>query len=190
MHDWKNPDYLKNGNSIQQNCFWILHDLNIIHLLLEYDPLVVGTIPIGINIEGSDIDIICNVEDFTVFHQLIIDNFSCFSSFQYHKKVHSYTAGFIYENVPIEIYAEKKDTVLQNGFRHMMIEYRLLRLADKYFRQQIIKLKEEGYKTEPAFGKLLHMEHPYEDLLLICDFNDEQLKNMLKKNGIGLLTDN
>ena len=48
----------------------------------------------------------------------------------------------------------------------MIIEYKILELHGEVFRQEIIKLKSKGLKTEPAFAKLLGLVgNPYEELL-------------------------
>jgi len=48
----------------------------------------------------------------------------------------------------------------------MLIENKILEQEGKQFRKKIIALKEQGYKTEPAFATLLGLEgNPYEALL-------------------------
>ena len=48
----------------------------------------------------------------------------------------------------------------------MIIEHKILQENDEKFRRDIIKLKERGLKTEPAFAKLLGLEgNPYQALL-------------------------
>ncbi|MNF07767.1 hypothetical protein D3C80_2080160 [compost metagenome] len=48
----------------------------------------------------------------------------------------------------------------------MVIEDQILRSRDENFRLEIIKLKESGIKTEPAFGLLLGLNgNVYQELL-------------------------
>ena len=48
----------------------------------------------------------------------------------------------------------------------MLIEYRLLRERGEMFRQEIIALKKQGHKTEPAFAIALGLKgDPYRELL-------------------------
>ncbi len=48
----------------------------------------------------------------------------------------------------------------------MITEHAILKEKGKNFKQEIIKLKASGLKTEPAFAKLLGIEgDPYEELL-------------------------
>jgi hypothetical protein len=48
----------------------------------------------------------------------------------------------------------------------MLIEHSLLTEKGEHFRQEIIKLKRQGLKTEPAFAKLLGLDgDPYKAIL-------------------------
>ncbi|MNL87641.1 hypothetical protein D3C87_2168830 [compost metagenome] len=48
----------------------------------------------------------------------------------------------------------------------MIIEHKILQSKGENFRLKIIKLKQKGYKTEPAFGFLLDLKgNPYQELL-------------------------
>lgn len=175
-------EYLKDGTLSQKKAYNILASTKILSLLKQYTPLVAGTIPIGIDIEGSDIDIVCNAENLEDFRDKVQQNFAYCHSF--YDKTDSnenvYTAVFKYENMEIEIYAKSQPSHLQNGYRHMIIEERLLRLGGEIFKDQIINLKKSGYKTEPAFGILLDLKNPYEDLLRMEHLTDEELKLYFK----------
>ena len=71
------------------------------------------------------------------------------------------TAGF-----KIEIFGQNIPVREQNGYRHMITEYEILQSKGENFRREIIKLKQQGYKTEPAFGLLLGLKgDPYSALL-------------------------
>ena len=68
--------------------------------------------------------------------------------------------------VEIEIFGQNVPTELQNGYKHMIIEDKILQSRDENFRLEIIKLKQNGYKTEPAFAFLLGLNgDPYAELL-------------------------
>lgn len=66
----------------------------------------------------------------------------------------------------VEIFGQTTPTRSQFAYRHMIIEYNLLNKYGEAFRQQIIELKQEGYKTEPAFAIALDLTgNPYLELL-------------------------
>lgn len=70
------------------------------------------------------------------------------------------------EDTLIEIYATDIDTEKQNGYLHMIKEYEILQARNDSFKMEIIKLKKQGIKTEPAFCKLLNISgDPYVELL-------------------------
>ena len=62
----------------------------------------------------------------------------------------------------------------------MLVESRILRLAGQNFKEQIVNLKQSGYKTEPAFGYLLHLEEPYVDLLTLSQKTDSELSAIIR----------
>lgn len=181
MKNFKDIEYLKNGTVKQKSCYRVLREINILDILRNYDPIVVGTIPISVDIKNSDIDIICYGQNLFEIQNLIKLRFSSYNAFS-DKLDRAYVANFEYAEFLIEIYAEPTPTLEQNGYRHMLVEDRILRLMGNQFRQEIIRLKLEGYKTEPAFGELLKLDNPYLDLLKLESLTDEELKSQILAN--------
>jgi len=177
--DWHNIEYLLSGNKIQKKAYNILKEIGAFSILGNYEPVLVGTIPINIDISGSDLDIICNARDLKDFRKIVTENFSLYKHFSEYFKEDAYISSFIYSDTEIEIYAKNEPSILQNGYRHMLIEYRILNIAGDKFRQHIVQLKEQGYKTEPAFGKTLSLEEPYTELLELEKLSDTELKTLL-----------
>ena len=182
-NDRRNIEYLKAGNSRQQQAYRVLQETNVLSVLKDYDPIVVGTLPIGIDIDGSDIDIVCCVSDFDMFSHTVRQNFAGYDSFEdwTKEKEKAYVASFIYSEQEIEIFAQNKPSDFQNGFRHMVIENRILMLAGESFRKKVIDLKKQGYKTEPAFGILLNLNDPYSDLLNFEKYTDKELSLLIEE---------
>jgi hypothetical protein len=176
--NFKDISYLKKGNTKQRKSYDILSKINIFNILSEFNPILVGTIPIKIDIENSDLDIICEVKDFDNFRKLLEDNFNKYINFttMYDKENTVLVCNFEVEGIEIEIYGSRENTELANGYRHMLIEYRLILLGGEAFRNNIIELKRSGLKTEPAFAKLLDIKgNPYEELLLLEKYSDEEI---------------
>lgn len=176
---FKNIKYLKYGNQFQQSCFHILSELGIVEFLSVYNPLLVGTIPLGINIEGSDADIICCATDLKILQLSVFNEYGAMPGFSDQISDKRYVASFTYSDLPIEIYAEDCPTEIQNGYRHMVIEDRILNIAGEPFKSEIIRLKKSGYKTEPAFGKLLNLDNPYSELLELSEKTYDELYSYL-----------
>ena len=148
----------------------MLSDLRLFSILQEYDPILTGTIPIEINIPGSDLDIICHCKNHDDFKSLIRKEFSHMHSFLIEtkiiNKVNTTIARFTKGGFGIEIFGQNIPSKEQAAYRHMIIEYEILNKMGKEFKSQIIELKNSGIKTEPAFAQLLNLNgDPYEVLL-------------------------
>ncbi|CAH2213473.1 DUF4269 domain-containing protein [Tepidibacter aestuarii] len=181
--NWKDISYLKFGNFKQRKIYEILINTKILNILNDYTPVLVGTIPIGIDIENSDLDLVCKVDNFEIFKEVLINNFKKYRNFKIaHKEENVLVCNFIVNDIEIEIYGSSDDIDKSNGYRHMIIEDRLLNLYGDDFTKQIISLKDKGLKTEPAFAKVLDLQgNPYEQLLLLEMYSDEELYKIYNK---------
>ena len=160
--------YLKSGNERQKKAYQVLTVNSILEKLNIYTPILVGTIPINIDIETSDLDIICDVRDTENFKRDLLKHFELQRYFVMaeNKKLNALKANFLIDGFEIEIFGQNIPTTEQNAYRHLVIEHQLLLEKGEHFRLQIIDLKKQGYKTEPAFAELLGLDgDPYEVLL-------------------------
>lgn len=189
MKKFESIEYLKNGNSRQVQSYKILKSINIFNILKEFNPILVGTIPIGIDIEKSDLDIVCqiNLENKENFKDIIVKYFSQLKKFKITDKFLSdgiILINFFIDNIEIEIYASELISIETNGYRHMIIEDRFLNYASLKFKEMIIALKRDGVKTEPAFAKLLNLNgNPYEELLNLEFLTDKEIIDKLRELG-------
>ncbi|GAA4152456.1 DUF4269 domain-containing protein [Chryseobacterium ginsenosidimutans] len=169
MIDFTTIDYLKKGNEKQKRAFEVLAKYKLFEKLKDYSPILAGTIPIEIDIEASDLDIICEVKNESDFIEFLNQNFQDYKNFILEKVTandeKSIVLNFMLEEFPIEVFGQNKPTTEQNAYRHMIVEYKILQEKGDDFKQKIIELKKKGIKTEPAFGILLGLKNPYEDLL-------------------------
>lgn len=173
MIDFTKIDYLKDGNERQKRAFEVLTKYKVFEKLSNFSPILAGTIPIGIDIDGSDLDIICEVDlrfeegflDEIMFSKLIpLENMATVENIILNDEK-CIVINFMLEEFPIEIFGQNKSTTQQNAYLHMIAEHKILQEKGDDFKQKIIELKKKGIKTEPAFGMLLNLENPYEDLL-------------------------
>jgi hypothetical protein len=166
--DFLDITYLKFGNKKQQKVYRLLVKNKIMEKLSIYTPIFVGTIPINIDIETSDIDIICYVRDKSQFIEALVSYFQNMKGFKVTNNTvfNSTKANFYIDDFEFEIFGQDLESFQQNAYQHMIIEQRLLIEKGEKFRQEIIKLKRQGLKTEPAFAKLLGLDgNPYKELL-------------------------
>lgn len=171
MPDFTRIDYLKDGNERQRRAYEALTKHRFFEKLKEYSPILAGTIPIEIDIEGSDLDLIFEVD--LQFEEDFLDDLMWSRFIPYDVEAEypiingekCITLNFMLDGFPIEIFGQNKPSTQQNAYLHMIAEYKILQEKGEEFKQKIIELKKQGIKTEPAFGILLGLENPYEDLL-------------------------
>jgi len=168
--DFQNIDYLKAGTEQQKKAHTILNNNRILSLLQPFDPILIGTFPLDIAIDTSDLDIACHCPNHDEFISWITKCFGGLKDFSIKQTFisgqNATIANFAIEGFAIEIFGQNFPVKLQNGYRHMIIENGILNQKGEDFRQQIIALKKQGFKTEPAFAQLLGLSgDPYEALL-------------------------
>ncbi len=188
--NWHDITYLKLGNERQKNAYSVLNKLKIFKILRGYNPTLVGTIPIEIDISESDLDIICEVYDLEKYEELVIKSFNKYDNFHIERKtvkgLLTSISYFGYSNFLIEIFGQPKPVIEQNGYRHMIVEKKLLEISRESARKQIIKLKESGLKTEPAFAKYFNLKsNPFDELLKLSRLDKKELILFLKKKYYG-----
>lgn len=172
MKDFRRIEYLQLGNSRQKQAYAELKKIRIFEILQDYDPVLTGTIPIEIDLPGSDLDIICECENHIEFSNLLFKEFGNEKEFELKSRnwsgIRSTIATFKAEKFEIEIFGQNVPTGQQNAYKHMLIEANILAKKGPDFKSQIKELKAGGLKTEPAFAKLLGLKgNPYDALLRI-----------------------
>lgn len=170
MIDFTDISYLENGNKKQKSAFNSLVNNNILNFLASFDPILAGTIPLNIDVEGSDLDIICYWQDKAEFVSVIINHFAAKQSFQFRETVinnqETVVVNFFIDDFEIEIFGQSIPSKQQNAFRHMVAEYKVLLERGEDFRKSVVELKQNGLKTEPAFAQLLGLSgDPYQAML-------------------------
>jgi hypothetical protein len=160
---------MKSGNEKQRKAYKAIEQLGVLVDLIAYNPILCGTVPIGIDIENSDLDIIMVMEDADNFENKLCSIYKNKQGFSVKKTIirgrEVVKANFIYEGFEFELFGQSENVQEQHAYLHMIIEYKLLQMFPS-MQERIISLKKEGYKTEPAFCKLLMIEgDPYTGLI-------------------------
>lgn len=172
MHDWTDLCYLQHGTRRQQRAHTILTALELWPVLADFQPVLAGTIPLGIDIPGSDLDVLCKVAptDTQRFGNLLDWYYGHRPGFRLAQQIidgqTSIVCNFRYRNQEVEIFGQAVPTAQQNGFRHLLIEAAILEAGGEAWRRAVRRLKKQGLKTEPAFANLLRLSgNPYVALL-------------------------
>ena len=168
----------------------ILDHHRLIDCLVAYQPEIVGTLPLAIDTPNSDIDILCNAPDLTVFSEFSDRAVGHFDGYRIHKRpATSHVAAalvvrFECDGLPVEIFATNCPTRSQFGFVHMLVEARILFVMGDEFASQVRELKQSGIKTEPAFATLLGLSgDPYIELAELVSLSPSQLCQRLGISG-------
>lgn len=183
---WADISYLLYGTERQQNAYSTLQALGVFATLCSYTPILVGTVPLNIDIEGSDLDIICAVYEGAIFEYQVTAAFSQQDSFRLKVKkigsMPSVTANFTFAGFPIEIFGQPQPVSSQPAYCHMIVEARLLALGGNKARQGVRFLKQTGHKTEPAFAHYFNLEgDPYQTLLQLATLSEDDLRAVVSR---------
>lgn len=166
----------------------ILAQLDLFNHLAAFDVEIIGTPPLGIDTENSDIDLVCHYHP-TQLAQLTdrmthFKQFQSWSFSQWQKDNRVYICHFSYQNWDIEIFCSTQAIIEQYGYQHFQVEKRLLNLANSAFKTCILQLKQQGIKTEPAFAQVLQLTgDPYVVLSDLFDAPDTTLSQLLHHRG-------
>ncbi|MGE0549894.1 MAG: DUF4269 domain-containing protein [Kofleriaceae bacterium] len=152
--------------------------------LAAYSPVLVGTFPLGIDVEGSDLDIACEAYDLDRFEMDVRATLGvppCATSRVDADPLASVTVTD-WNGLAIEVFGQPVSVYEQRGFRHMIVEGRLLAIGGSALRDQVRRLKRSGVKTEPAFAMLLGLDgDPYQAMLALESWSSEQLAALVNR---------
>ncbi len=151
----------------------------VFDVLDVYTPTIAGTIPLGIDIPGSDVDVLCTAPDADAFVRDALrfarqPRFSLYRADDTHPP--AVVCRFTTEGLPVELFAQPIPVTAQRAYRHMVVEGRLLAMAGEGAGEAICALKRKGIKTEPAFAEHFALVgDAYEALLRMADWSDAAL---------------
>ncbi|MBL7471850.1 DUF4269 domain-containing protein [Robertkochia sediminum] len=172
--NFMNIDYLKNGSSTQINVFKALRELQVPGRLSHFSPVLAGTFPLGLNIKGSDLDILCEVYDSDRFISRIQAAYGGQKGFYITVKalggIPAIIGRFEYSGFPVEVFGQPKPVTDQHAFLHLQVEYQLLQDRLRNKEAELRSLKRRGWSTEEAFAALLELKgDPYKALIALGD---------------------
>lgn len=194
IHAVSHPDLLKNGSAAQRAAASAVESLGALDTLAAYTPIIAGSFPLDLQTETSDIDVLATATDLPAFLEMAVRAFGEQAAFRGRlaqiNSVESVVVNFSYGGHAFEIFAQARPVHEQDGFRHLLAEYRLLQLADLRFFEAVRALRLAGTKTEPAFCVALGVrEDPYAYLRKLAVQADEVLLRALRRrasSGAGL----
>lgn len=181
---WDDLSYLNRGSDRQRSAYQVLIGLDLFSILSEFDPVLAGTYPLGIETPESDLDILCHADDldrFTHVVEAVYGDEDDFTVRQREKNdLPTVICNFRAARMSIELFAQPCPTEEQRAYRHLVAEARLLREGGEDALHAIRDLKMDGMKTEPAFGEYFCLDDdPYEVLLELADAPAEKISEVV-----------
>lgn len=182
-------EFLREGTTRQQQAYYTLLDLEIFTVLAKYSPVLTGTIPIDLDVDSSDLDIVCEAHDLDEFESVVSNYYGAYQGFETDRTesmgVPALVCNFEAECFPIEIFAQAVPVHRQRAYLHMVAESRLLHLAGDDAKRALRILRGRGMKTEPAFGEYFCLSgDPYERLYEMADATDQELLAVINAAAI------
>ena len=181
---------LRHGSPRQQAAHAALTDCGIFTLLAPYRPALAGTIPLGIDVPESDLDVLCEVSegDLWTFAERLRAAFGGRRGFALRlgeaDGLPVVVCRFWAGGFPIEVFGQPRPVTAQNAYRHMQAEGRLLAMAGADAIAAIRGLKAEGLKTEPAFAEHFTLPgDPYRTLYELSDAPDAVLRQAIERGA-------
>jgi len=170
---------------MKQTYIDVIAELDLKTKLSVYQPTLIGTPPLKINIDSSDIDIACTAENLTDFVSAVTNAYSHLTNFKYeYFQVRGSSAArcvFIAGGWEVELFCQTIPIEEQWGVRHFEVEKRLLQLEPE-LRSRVIQLKQSGLKTEAAFARVLGLVgDPFEAVLQLENLSTTELQNLISQ---------
>ena len=182
-------EYLAEGSLRQKRAYLALRELDLFTSLAQWTgdemqlgigSALAGSIPLDLAVSDSDLDIVTFSNDLKQTATLFREKFSEMQNFSSSRGIVLGTAtlvtSFDFGGESLEIFTQNVPLPLQNALVHMLVEERLLLLGGSAFREKVLSLREQGFKTEPAFGEVLGLEEPYRELLQLEELSDSELR--------------
>lgn len=186
---WTDVSYLQDGTPRQREAYAVWRALRVGEVLAPYTPVLAGTIPLAVDIPGSDMDIVCEAHDLEAFARTAEAAYGHLAGFTCRIKemngLPSCICKFHHGDMAVELFAQPRPVTKQNAYVHMVVEARLLALAGAEAARSIRRLKESGLKTEPAFAAHFRLEgDPYQALLRLNEATDTELRALVERMGV------
>jgi hypothetical protein len=180
--DWFDISYLKHGTKKQFRLYETLIKSNLLNTLSLFTPVVVSTICIGIDINDSDIDIICTYQNFADYKQFIKQKFKTYQHFDIweRKNTNEIVCTFKFDGFLFEIFSSNIPVTQQNAYLHLTAMHKMLSLSNSLLKNKIIEFKKNGLKSEPSFAKLLHLKgDPFEEIKQLACYSNEAILQLI-----------
>ncbi|WP_206934013.1 DUF4269 domain-containing protein [Roseococcus thiosulfatophilus] len=161
--------------------------IGILHVLREFDARLAGTPPLDLDLPGSDIDVLCHAPDPIRFAAILWREWSLCPGFSLHQWTSAgrpVVARFHAHGWEFEVFGQAVPVDGQMGWRHFVVERRLLERGSPALRAAVMARRRSGAKTEAAFAQVLRLDgDPFEAIAALALAPDEEIDRHLARAG-------
>jgi hypothetical protein len=157
-------------------------------VLADYDPLLTGTLPLGLDLPDTDLDVICQVEDFTAFCTVMramygeYDEFECTTTAR--GGIPSAACSFRYNRFRVKVVGQPVPTRDQDAYRRTTAAARLLRMAGETALEEVRRLRVAGMQTSLAVSAYFQLEgEPEQALAELANASAEELMDIITQSA-------
>lgn len=181
---------LENNHTV----FDAIKESNVLTKMQLFNPLVCGTFPLGINNDNSDVDICLTYSNENHFTTELLKNFSHCEDFKLQDTTvasgRALIATFKVKQIQFELFGQSLMSEKQNSYQHFQAEEKILKYSnyipnvDKgIFKEKLLAARALGFKTEPAFAKVLNLKtDAFEEVLQLNKVSIANLNQLLHRN--------
>ncbi len=130
---WQSAQVLSDvGSERGRAAVYALETSALFETLAAFTPTLIGTIPLGVETAHSDLDVACFAPNLADFAQTVRTYAAMPTFFLKEKRVRGVPcviAGFRCADVDVQIFAQPQPVLVQYGYRHLVVEERLLACA-------------------------------------------------------------
>ena len=182
---WHDFSYLQYGTARQREAYVCLQELGVMTTLMKFHPTLVSTICIDIDVETSDLDVICQFNDSHAFSECLrttYKDYPHFVLFPLDPETSAVVARFESDGFLVEVFGQPLPVWRQNAYRHLTIMARLLSCGGDNLREAVRELKRGGMKSEAAFASCLGLVgDPYTALLALESLCDSKIAELVRE---------
>ena len=185
-HNWRDHSHIRDGSPRQMKAYTTVYDELMIFLKLKaHDPMWVGSFPVGIDSDESDIDIVCNPSSLRPFLRQVrslygdCDNFRL--TWKAIERVPTVIARFTCGEFDLEIYGQPKPTANQAAVMFMLVAARLLAIGGEPAKARIQELKANGHSSAEALAIYFQIDTPapYPTLVQFMKLDNDTLREQI-----------
>jgi hypothetical protein len=149
--------------------------------LAPYDPVAVSSVLTGLNVELSDLDVVCDVRP-PGFVQAVQAWYGERPGFKTWQSGSRTVVSFEGARLRVELVGEELAVEEQRAYVHAVAHRRLVALGGARFARAVRRVRREHrYKTEPAIALLLGLRgDPYVAVMRLACATDQELAALMR----------